>query len=93
MSTDEEILKVWNGFSEPEKKKNAVISLYRTAEEAGRQAGLAALEKELLSDDTIQDTLKNFGWGRGSKAGFITQKAIFEEATRRAMEKARKPID
>ncbi|MCR4369477.1 MAG: hypothetical protein NUV67_06245 [archaeon] len=85
MVTDEEIIRLWNGLSDAEKKE-AAIRMYRM----GENAGISAFEKELLADETIETALKVFGWGRGKKSATITTRAIMREAARIAKEKAQK---
>jgi hypothetical protein len=86
MATDGEIIRMWGGFSNMEQKE-AAVQLYRHAEKAGGKDAIAAIEKELLSDATIEAAAKTFGLGRKSKAGTITLRAIFGEAIHIAKEK------
>lgn len=91
MATDGEIIRMWESLPKDLKPQEAAAQLYRIAQEAGKKDCLAALEKELLSDATIEEaTGLFFGLGRYKKAGTITQKAIMREAFRLAKEKARK---
>ena len=79
-------MQLWNRL--PKKKTGAIIRLYRLAENAGRQAALSAMKKELLSDSTIEAALQSFGWGRRyKKASLITQRAVLRETVRLAAEK------
>ena len=87
--TDEEIIHFWSSFSKNMKPAEAVVSLYHHAENAGRQAGISAVEKELLSDSTIEEALQSFGLGRKKKASTITTRAIMREAFRLAKEKTK----
>ncbi|MDO8633745.1 MAG: hypothetical protein Q7K34_00440 [archaeon] len=89
MATDEEVMQLWNSFSGM-KQPEAIIRLYRLAEDSGKQAGILTLEKELLSDATIEKALQNFGWGRRMKSSTITVRAIIREATRLAIANVRK---
>ncbi len=88
MATDEEILKLWKNTSGNGKQEQAkaIIEFYRLAE----KEGVERLEKELLSDATIDAALKTFGWGRGDKRSTITTKAVVRETLRLAREKAGK---
>ena len=64
MAADDEIGQLWDSF--PEKMKQtpeAIIRFYRLAENAGNQAGILAVEKELLSDATVKEAINVFGWG------------------------------
>jgi hypothetical protein len=88
MATDEEILRLWGTLPKTEKSDEAIIRLYRIAEDAGRQAGLSAMEEELLSDATIKASTEAFRWGKRSKASTITLRAVMREAARIAKEKA-----
>ena len=91
MATDEEILRVWGSLPNKMKRDEAVIRLYRAAEEAGemaaRSAGIAAIGKELLSDATLEAAMNSFGWGRRDKRSTITMRAVMREALRIAKEK------
>jgi len=90
MATDEEILQLRASFPAKTKPDEAVIRLYRAAGNAGQQAALSAMEKELLSDATIESALKTFGWGRRNRTSLITMRALMREAFRLAAEKAGK---
>lgn len=95
MATEEEISQLWNSFPKKLKQEEAIVRLYRLAEKEGRQAGMSAMEKELLSDATIEAALQAFGFGRHKRdsvkrAGIITQRAVLREAIRIAIEKMKK---
>ncbi len=93
METDEKIMRAWDGFRKKMNEKEAIVGFYRLAEDAGRQDGISALEKELLSDTVVEATLQTFGWGMRSRTSVryrtsvITQRALLREAVRLAMEK------
>ena len=86
MATDGDIIQLWNSF--PNKgQPEAIVRLYRL----GENMGIAAMEKELLSDSTIEAATKAFfGMRKHSKAGIITLRAIMREAIYLAKEKAGK---
>ena len=90
MATDEEILRLWATLSKTGKSDESIIRFYRLAEYAGRQAGLSAMEKELLTDATLEASTEAFRWGKRSKASTITLRAVMREAARIAKEKAGK---
>lgn len=90
MATDEEIIQLWGSLPKKTKKADAIIRLYRMAENEGRRAGISALEKELLSDSTVGAALQAFGWGRKNKTSLITMRAVMREALRMAKEKTEK---
>lgn len=91
MATDNEILELWNSFSKGEENSSfAAIRFYRLAEKEGKQAGVLALEKELLSDETILAAMHVFGWERQKKSSLITLRAIQRETIKLAMAKVKK---
>ncbi len=90
MATNEEIIKSWNSMPKRMKQDEAIVQFYRTAEAAGRQQAISAVETELLSDSTIETALSSFGLGRKKKASTITTRAVMREAFRIAKEKAEK---
>ncbi len=90
MATDEEILKLWGGSAKKKEDAQAIVRLYRLAENTGRQEGSSALEKEILTDATIEAAYGLFGFGKRDKRSTITQRAIMREAFRIAREKAGK---
>ena len=72
MATDEEIMQLWNSF--PKKTKASaqeIIKFYRLAEaegeKAGRQAGIEAVGKELVSDATSEQPRAKAYSERGSE--------------------------
>ncbi len=89
MATDEEIMRLWGRFPKTGKQPEAIIRLYRAAENEGKQAGLLSLESELTSDATIESALKTFGWGRRNRTSLITMRALMREAIRLAKEKVK----
>jgi len=48
------------------------------------------LEKEMLSNLTLEEALHPFGWGTHSKTSIITMRTILKEILRIAIEKAQK---
>jgi hypothetical protein len=48
------------------------------------------MERELVSDATIEKALHIFGWDRRGKSSVITVRAVMREAARIAAEKASK---
>lgn len=87
MATDEEIKKLWGGLS---KDPGGAVTLYRIAEKEGKQAGIFELEKELLSDATLESAAKVLGWGKGSRMTTIASRAFFRAALDIAKEKVEK---
>lgn len=90
MATDSEITKKYASFKNTMEKDDAIISLYRHAENAGRQEGISSLEKELLNDSTIEAALKTIGWGRGRKESLIATRAVMRGICQIAIEKIKK---
>jgi len=78
MATEDEITRLWGSF--PEKKAEAIIHLYRLAENDGKQTGISVMEKELLSDATIEAAIRTFGWGSNRKASVIASRALMRAA-------------
>jgi hypothetical protein len=71
------------------------IGKMATVEEAkqfkhGFEAGISAMEKELLSDATVEAALQPFGWAHTDKRTLITLRAVLREAIHLAKEKAGK---
>ncbi len=94
MATDEEIIQLWNSFPKKMKEDDAIIRLYRLAEDTGKKESSLSIEKELVSDSTIETAIKTLGWGRNNKASIVAQKAVLRQVLRIAMEKVKKsPID
>ncbi len=90
MATDAEITQLWNSYSKEMKEPQAIITLYRLAEDTGKQAAFSAMEKELLLDANIEKALRMFGWARQNKASTITTRAVLREVCRIAMENVKK---
>ncbi|MFA6048410.1 MAG: hypothetical protein WC792_00490 [Candidatus Micrarchaeia archaeon] len=90
MATDGEIIQLWKSLPEKTRNTEGAIKIYRLAEDAGRNEGISAFEKELSSDATIETALKTFGWGSRFKGSLITLRAVLKEAGRLAREKAGK---
>lgn len=90
MATDKEVLQLWNSVLKNKKQDEAIVELYRLAENSGKKAGLLAMEKEMLKDETIEKALNTFGIGRRSKSGVITMRAILRGVTGIALEAAKK---
>lgn len=88
MTSNDEIVKMWEDFPGGKGREEAVISLYRLAESSGRLDGILAMEKELLSDATLEAAMQTFGWGRQKRASIVTLRAILKEAANIAMDKA-----
>lgn len=86
MATDGEILEKWEGISKVGKQSDSIIQLYRMAE----KDAVAAMEKEMQSEATIEEAIRTFGWGRKSRASIITVKALMNEAMHIAKGKAGK---
>jgi hypothetical protein len=89
MATDEEIMQLYNSL--PQKQQaESIVSFYRLAEIAGKQAAILEMEKELVSDATIESAMKTYGLGRRMKASTITMRALLKEAIYIAKEKLKK---
>ena len=58
------------------------------AEKRAKEEAFSALERELLSEATLQVAMKSFGWGQ-NKLSIITLKAVMRSALEIAMKKAR----
>ncbi len=56
----------------------------------GFEAGISAMEKELLTDATVEASLQPFGWAHKDKRTLITLRAVLREAIRLAKEKVGK---
>ena len=93
MASDEEIIQLWGSFPKKKARSEAIIGLYRMAEDAGKQVGLSALETELLSDATLESAMNSFGWGRRDKRSTITMRAVMREALRIAKDKTEKKVE
>ncbi|MFH1471249.1 MAG: hypothetical protein ABIF01_05855 [Candidatus Micrarchaeota archaeon] len=80
MATDDEIKRLWKNFPDKTGETDAIVHLYRLAENEGKQAGISAIEKELLSDSTIEAAMRTFGWGKNKKASIIASRALMRTA-------------